>query len=63
VAPCGWPDCPACRAVVRFVERWQAGEIAAREPITSAWWESAAAADLYRRNVNLLRCQHPEPAP
>jgi hypothetical protein len=25
--------------------------------------ESPAAADLYRRNVNLPRCQHPEPAP
>lgn len=63
MATCGWPDCPACRAVARFVERWQAGEIAAREPITSAWWESPIAADLYRRNVNLPPCQHPEPAP
>jgi hypothetical protein len=56
---CGWSDCPACRSLVRFVERVQAGEVASREPVTSAWWGSEAAADLYRRNVNLPPCQHP----
>ena len=55
--------CGACLAVERFVEAWQAGEIEAREPVTSEWWESPEAEIHYRRNVNLPLCQHPEPAP
>jgi hypothetical protein len=51
--PCGWSDCVACAALVRFTEKWEAGEIRPRSPVTSAWWESAEADGFYRLGVNL----------
>jgi hypothetical protein len=51
--PCGWSDCDACAALVRFTQKWEAGEIQPRAPVTSAWWERAEADAFYRRGMNL----------
>lgn len=43
----------ACAALVRFTQKWEAGQIQPRAPVTSAWWESAEADAFYRLGVNL----------
>lgn len=51
--PCGWSDCVACAALVRFTQKWEAGEIVPQAPVTSAWWESTEADGFYGLGVNL----------
>lgn len=51
--PCGWSDCDACAALVRFAQKWDAGLIEPQAPITSEWWASADADAFYRHGVNL----------
>jgi hypothetical protein len=57
VSTCGWTDCQACAAVLDFVSQ---GPLPTPAPITSDWWQSEAAEQLYRRGVNLPPCQYPE---
>jgi hypothetical protein len=52
---CGWPRCAECAALRSFTAKWNAGQIRPRPALTSTWWESAAAAALYARGVNLPR--------
>jgi hypothetical protein len=60
VKTCGWADCQACAALRRFVDRHARGEITNRPTVTSAWWESQEAQELYRKGVSLPPCRHPE---
>jgi hypothetical protein len=52
---CGWPRCVECAALRSFVAKWNRGRIRPHPPITSRWWQSAAAEALYRRGVHLPR--------
>ena len=52
-ATCGWARCQECAAHTAFTAKWNAGQIRPRDTVTSPWWESAEAAALYTRRVNL----------